>query len=837
MNKINNKGFSLVELLIAITIASIAGIAVFGFISFGSNSYRTTSNDVGLQYEQQVVVNQLRDYILESSNAINFDVTENALYTFAQKEVIDAGTPKQGIEVTKLKFTGSPVAAPSEDEDEDDDDEEATPEVVDTTGDIMVSSKWFEIDPSTSSIPADYKTTVNAVTPGKLASEVKSVVYDLHNVEKNKVTFTVTFLSNGKEISSTQVVSLRNNIKNTSEYDEIVSTGDSTITDYIDSVEIWRDGSKVNGVSSIAKYGDEEVVAVQFAAKVIAKSEYSSRVYGVRWELQNVPEEYIGKINIDSSGRVSVGPEVIEGTTFTISAICVDNEGIHNEVVVTVDNNGYYPYAAVIKSGYDAEGVVEVGNGYIVYNLIPAITYKNSHNVTYVHEGSAAINDGIKWEVTGDKLPGAKNGVEPGLDDNGRLTLTSACSGKTIKVKFTVNRRKVDGEQLVSPEITIHVPTIDPYTPESKFTLVAPSSVLRGTYFDARVEWDDVTEIENISYFWKVEEYRDNTSGEWEATENRVKTDFDATIKPREVDNSEDGIWTAKVSGDVTDFGAFDAGYSAGGWYRSVGTKTFTTDVESFLNWDNMYKFKLMVFATATDDSGHVVLFDLNGAQVLGTSADVKPVKPVETIIRVPKVALKIVPSSYSSSNSYKYIYNGVTEAKYKVFRTDNELHPRVSGLLSSNDYIAPGERRVFNYEVDGLYIYNDGIADLIDSADGRTFNTVYTYYDNNNRVNINVDNKLSPYTVKAGMYNKSSKVDREVYLPSGSQFLFELDVKKKDANGNSTEFETKHPNKMTFYINLNQKKSVKFNGSSVEIINATTSDLIDYHIRYDKRQ
>ena len=57
----NNKGFSLVELIVALAIFAIAGVAVFGFMVNSSRLYQRTNVEVKLQYEQQLAVNQIRD--------------------------------------------------------------------------------------------------------------------------------------------------------------------------------------------------------------------------------------------------------------------------------------------------------------------------------------------------------------------------------------------------------------------------------------------------------------------------------------------------------------------------------------------------------------------------------------------------------------------------------------------------------------------------------------------------------------------------------------------------------------------------------------------------------
>ena len=61
----NNKGFSLIELLIALAILSVAGVAIAGFVMNTSHSYSQTNKEVKLQYEQQLAVNQIRDMIVE----------------------------------------------------------------------------------------------------------------------------------------------------------------------------------------------------------------------------------------------------------------------------------------------------------------------------------------------------------------------------------------------------------------------------------------------------------------------------------------------------------------------------------------------------------------------------------------------------------------------------------------------------------------------------------------------------------------------------------------------------------------------------------------------------
>lgn len=68
-----NAGFSLVELLVAITIATVVGAAVFAFMVVGARSFSSTSADVEVQNEAQVVFNQLQDMIVDTNIGIGYD--------------------------------------------------------------------------------------------------------------------------------------------------------------------------------------------------------------------------------------------------------------------------------------------------------------------------------------------------------------------------------------------------------------------------------------------------------------------------------------------------------------------------------------------------------------------------------------------------------------------------------------------------------------------------------------------------------------------------------------------------------------------------------------------
>lgn len=71
MNKkvINNKGFSLLELIIGLAISAVIIVAVFSFVLVGADSYKKTSRVTNIQQEVSFVDNLIGEAIRESSQA------------------------------------------------------------------------------------------------------------------------------------------------------------------------------------------------------------------------------------------------------------------------------------------------------------------------------------------------------------------------------------------------------------------------------------------------------------------------------------------------------------------------------------------------------------------------------------------------------------------------------------------------------------------------------------------------------------------------------------------------------------------------------------------------
>lgn len=68
--KLNNSGFSLVELIIAISIGAIVAGAVAALMSFAIRNYRDQSANADMQFELQTSLNQMMDEIMSSTGMV-----------------------------------------------------------------------------------------------------------------------------------------------------------------------------------------------------------------------------------------------------------------------------------------------------------------------------------------------------------------------------------------------------------------------------------------------------------------------------------------------------------------------------------------------------------------------------------------------------------------------------------------------------------------------------------------------------------------------------------------------------------------------------------------------
>ena len=83
----DNRGTSLIELIIALAISSIIILMILFFINNASKSFRKTNNDVNLQMEAQIILNHLSNLAMEATHMEAYpDISDEKRFIFKYKD-------------------------------------------------------------------------------------------------------------------------------------------------------------------------------------------------------------------------------------------------------------------------------------------------------------------------------------------------------------------------------------------------------------------------------------------------------------------------------------------------------------------------------------------------------------------------------------------------------------------------------------------------------------------------------------------------------------------------------------------------------------------------------
>ena len=451
----NNKGFSLIELIVALAILSVAGVSIFGFVMNTSRSYSQTNKEVKLQYEQQLAVNQIRDMVVESDKGIYFDSTSKTLALYGATKTVGTDTYYP---VTVIRF-------------------------VEPEGKLYFGTREF--------------TTVSeisfaAVTDLKVLSEnVTKFEADLTGVKRDKVLLDITFTVGEKEQKVTETVALRNRLVVSNMVDTIWGEDAKKVDSFIKGIYICRGTKKfANGeLDKIGKYG--ESVTVSYSAGVVASDE-SDREYAVKWSLENAP----AGVSISEDGMVTIASTAQVSDVFYLRATSVDDGTKSCYIKIQVEETGIYAVNATLVCGEPI-----VGNGQHTYTLVPTLHYTN--------EDEKSDYSLFTWEGV-DSLP---SGCIFNQED-GTLVLTTNANGYTFTIKAKATERNSKGEAIYSNEITITAKDIPEYVPGAQVRIAVASTVPRGGYVFPTMVFENATSS-SYTYNWEVEPYYDNESTKW----------------------------------------------------------------------------------------------------------------------------------------------------------------------------------------------------------------------------------------------------------------------------------------------------------------------------------
>ena len=452
----NDKGFSLIELLVAMAIMAIISVALVGFIKAGSTNYRKTNQNVKVQYEQQLVVNQLRDLILEASAGVYYDASSQTLAIYSRS------TDAAGVTtypVTRISYNA-------------------------TAQEMKFGKATF------ATVSAIDFTTISA--DKLLAENVTQFNVDLTDVAKGKIKFQLGFQIEQTTSTVTETVALRNNLLVSNEIDTIFAGTDTIRDSFIEKITIFRGEQAFvpAGTDTIGKLN--QPVSVQYSA-VVEASSTSTREYAVQWRLEDNP---VGVTLTDS--MVTIDSSVMDGEEFKLYATSIDDPTKFAFITITVEDGGLYPVSAELEGPFD----VQDGNGYRVYRFVPTLEYTDGTRTS-----DASL---FSWSFV-DALPvGSSFDLETGV-----LKLTHNANGRQFLIYGKAWEPDFNGEAVLTNTITLDVNDIPEYdSGEPEVKLAVSGDLKRGGYIFPTLSFKNVTHS-NFSYEWYIEPYKDADSFEW----------------------------------------------------------------------------------------------------------------------------------------------------------------------------------------------------------------------------------------------------------------------------------------------------------------------------------
>lgn len=206
-NCINDqRGFTLVELLIGIVILSLVVVAIGSFMVVGSRSYAAANTEIILQQEAQLAMNQISDVIIDTTRSVNYAgyAAGDGTPVLAEKDADFTFTPE---DKTLTLFNGVDTV-----------DEDGNVVTVNGSGNQKNYQFYYnkeeetlyysEIDVTDTSFPAD-----EASGQVVLAEYVTDFSVDLTQVvEKRVVQISMSFESNNKTYTTSNNITIRNKV-------------------------------------------------------------------------------------------------------------------------------------------------------------------------------------------------------------------------------------------------------------------------------------------------------------------------------------------------------------------------------------------------------------------------------------------------------------------------------------------------------------------------------------------------------------------------------------------------------------------------------------------------
>lgn len=178
--KTDNKGFTLVELIVSIVILSIVLLAAFGFMVSGAKSYASVDTRINRQLKSQLTLGQVGDCLMNCNTGINVSADGKAVYILST----DSATNEVTVQAFKLDGDKNVQYA------------SAKATVTNNTKDGVTTT--------------NYATTIAAADWSKVTTKAKSFAVTLSPADGKVTSAAISVQFTGSDVSYTKTVALRN---------------------------------------------------------------------------------------------------------------------------------------------------------------------------------------------------------------------------------------------------------------------------------------------------------------------------------------------------------------------------------------------------------------------------------------------------------------------------------------------------------------------------------------------------------------------------------------------------------------------------------------------------
>ncbi len=348
--RLDNSGFSLVELLIAVLIATIVGASIFGFMTVGAKTFNYNSADVNLQNEAQLTFNQMQDLIIDTSIGVQYFAKSGSLTEVSSDAEIGATDDKL------LRLNN-----------------------MDNVYDI-----WWDRDEEKlyyNEYVANYDDSTGEVTPGTqtvsdtdgLMSEyITGFSVDLSRLETSRVVrVDLTYEKGGRVQSTSHNITLRNQVVSGNKIEEKMRDAynppvDRELTPPKGKDIIYAEPN--DDVNLTAVYDEDATGLTGYHVFDTEGNEVPSETNSLRYGFASGSTHRAGYTTIGySDGRLHISKDET-ASEILVLVYCQSNNSLSKTVIVRVVRNNKLDLTFAEQTGVAADEVEETNNGSDIYS-------------------------------------------------------------------------------------------------------------------------------------------------------------------------------------------------------------------------------------------------------------------------------------------------------------------------------------------------------------------------------------------------------------------------------------------------------------------------------------